>query len=683
MAEYNSTKNLSENYDVTGMITRMCLGFSDRVYGEISKKKVNQMTGPFGYWGKILYVDLTNGTSTVEAHDESWYRLYAGGGLMGAWILLNRTPAGLDAFAPENLLIFMSSVVAGMDAPGLARFSVVTKSPLSGGIAEVRCEGPFGRSLKACGYDAIVISGQAAEPRLLIVGGEGVEQAGAGDLWGLDSFEATMRLHDQHGLEPAGIATIGQAGERRVRFASIVTNFSVSASRMGVGAVMGSKNLKALAIRPGQLPPACDPAGVAAVSQDYLRRMPHNTLSMWQKNSPGFSAAADLSDFDTAYIGINNYQSDLQVGNSDFTRARYLEFYRGAIPCPGCPNDCIKSIAAGPESPDQACGIHQEVTGALGPNLGNTSLKLTLQANELCNRYGLDPVSLGFTLSFAMECFENSLITREETGGLDLRFGNQAALLPAIEMIVRREGLGDLLAEGSRRAAERIGQGAEQYALHVKGIEMVSFEPRTQTNLALGYATAPVGPRYDICEHDWDFDVVSGWDHTLELSRTLGILERVPMQHAGIDKVRNFKALYTLWSALDALNICVFASAPTRLLSMENLTQLIGSITGWKTSSYELMRWGERRNHLMRVYNLREGLTCADDVLPERFYQKPIDFGRLKGTLLEREQFERLVSFLYEMNGWDAKGIPLAATLYDNHLEWAIPHLKELAVLPS
>ena len=634
------------------------------------------MNQPFGYWGKILHVDLATRSWHIEQPTENWYRIYAGGGLMGTYFLLKETAPGIDAFDPQNLLIFCSSVVAGLDGPGLARFSVVTKSPLSGGVAESRCEGGFGRSLKASGYDAVVIHGAADRPTSLLLDGEQVEFIDASAVWGLDTYQATRQLAETCRITAKGIALIGQAGERRVRFASIVSDFSVSAARMGTGAVMGSKNLKALVIRPGSLPPVHDAEDLAEIGRVYNERMLKNTLTLWQKNAPGFSAAADLSDFDTAYIGTNNYQSDLQVANSDYARARYLDFYKGDNPCPGCPNDCIKYIAPDANSPIEACGIHQEVTGAMGPNLGNTNLQLTLKANELCNRYGLDPVSLGFTLSFAMECFETGLIGLEETAGIDLRFGNQDAILPMIDAITTRKGIGDLFAEGSKRAAEKIGHGAEKFALHVKGIEMVSFEPRTQTNLALGYATAPIGPRYDICEHDWDFDTVSGWEHTLELSRAIGIYERIPMQHSGLDKVRNFKALYTLWSALDALNICVFASAPTRVLSMELLTRLISSITGWKTSDYELMRWGERRNHLMRVYNLREGLTHRDDILPDRFYEKPIDFGRLKGSVFDRKEFASSVKFLYQMNGWDEEGIPLPATLSDHHLEWSLPILK-------
>lgn len=241
--------------------------------------------------------------------------------------------------------------------------------------------------------------------------------------------------------------------------------------------------------------------------------------------------------------------------------------------------------------------------------------------------------------------------------------------IPLIRKIAAREGVGDLLAEGVKRASARVGKGSGRFAMQVKGLEIVSFEPRTMTNLAMGYATAPVGPRYDITEHDWDYDVTAGWGHTLELSRTLGILERIPMQYVGLDKVRNFKALNTIWSACDALDICVFASAPTRALSLDMMTRLLGGIAGWKTSSWELMRFGERRNHLMRLYNLREGLGAGDDTLPDRFFEEPVGHGRFKGHRLDRAAFDAAVKGYYAMMGWDEGGVPRRETLVDHHLE--------------
>jgi len=343
-------------------------------------------------------------------------------------------------------------------------------------------------------------------------------------------------------------------------------------------------------------------------------------------------------------------------------------------PCPGCPNACIKRIvpADGEDVDPRACGIHQEITGALGPNVGLGDLDAILRANALCNEYGLDPTSLGFTISFAMECFEKELIDAEANGGQALAWGDGAAILALIADIAHRRGLGDLLAEGSKRAAERIGKDAEPLAMQVKGLELVPFEPRSQTNLALGYAVAPIGPRYDICEHDWDFDDKVGWAHTLRYSRTLGILERIPMSYSGPDKVRNFKALFTLWSAADALDLCVFAIAPTRLISLQKMAEMLAAVTGWETSSYEIMRLGERRTHLMRWYNLREGLSAADDWLPARFYEEPIAGGPQDGAILDRDTFGEALQTYYAMMGWDEAGRPTVATLYDQGLEWLV-----------
>jgi len=198
---------------------------------------------------------------------------------------------------------------------------------------------------------------------------------------------------------------------------------------------------------------------------------------------------------------------------------------------------------------------------------------------------------------------------------------------------------------------------------------MVCFEPRTQTNLALGYATAPIGPRYDINEHDWDFDTEVGWEHTLNSARTLGILERIPMDYQGVDKVRNFKALATLWSAADALDLCIFAIAPTRVYTLEDMAALLGAVTGWVTSSYEIMRFGERRLHLMRVYNLREGLTAADDTLPARFFEEGVQAGRWQGVKLDREKFGAMIRTYYRMMGWDDAGAPRYETLIDHQID--------------
>jgi aldehyde:ferredoxin oxidoreductase len=354
----------------------------------------------------------------------------------------------------------------------------------------------------------------------------------------------------------------------------------------------------------------------------------------------------------------------------------YMSFYTGEAICPGCPNNCIKRFCLPDSTPEerQAGGIHQEISGTLGPNCGTQDVATVFAANILCNQLGMDPTSLGFTISMAMEWQAMGIKTIPTKYG-DLTFGNQEALLDIIHQIAYREDGGNLLAEGSFRAAQQVGGDAGYYAMQVKGLELVPFEPRSQTNLALGYATAPIGPRYDICEHDWDYDTQVGWPHTMDGSRTLGILKRIHMEYLGPEKVSNYKTLSTLWSAADVLDLCIFAIAPTRVLSLQTMADYLRAVTGWQTSAYEIMRLGERRLHLMRAYNLREGLTAVQDILPERFFEEGLTCqGRLKGIKLNKAQFSQMVQLYYQMMGWDKRGCPSEATLLDHHLDWVLIH---------
>jgi aldehyde:ferredoxin oxidoreductase len=625
----------------------------------------------YGYHGCILHVNLTEQTVWEEEPSDLFYRTYAGGGLLGTYYLLKETPPGLDAFDPDNRLIFTSSVVAGFPAAGLPRFSVCAKSPLTGGIGETRCEGPWGIALKKSGYDALIFSGAAAAPVCFVIDEAGPRFISAAAYWGKTVGETCDLLEADLGTG-LHIAAVGPAGERRVRFASVVADRSFQAPRMGMGAVMGAKNLKAIALRGGTLPDLAQPERVEAITQDFEQRIAGNPLSTWQKQPPGFAVWIYTHGLDAA-LDVENYRTAQFAQVENYQDEKFLPYVQGHLPCPGCPNDCIKVLHADdPDLDPRASGIHQEVTGALGPNVGLADIRVLLRLNNLLNQWGMDPVSLGFTLSMAMELRERGLLTQADTDGVDLRFGEAAAIQEMARRIAYREGFGDVLAEGSRRAAEQIGGEAGRYALHVKGLEMVPFEPRSQTNLALGFAVAPIGPRYDICEHDWDYDTEVGWEHTLKFSNTVGVLERIPMAYLGRKKVRNFKALSALWSGADALDMCIFAVAPTRLLSLDQMAELLAAVTGWETSAYEIMRWGERRLHLMRVYNNREGLGPADDRLPDRFHDEAIASGPKQGQVLDREQFQAMIRFYYEMMGWDEQGQPRPATLYDYSLEWTL-----------
>jgi len=643
------------------------------------------MTKPFGYNGRLLRVDLATRSISFEERDDIWWRTYAGGGLLATELLLRETPPGIDAFDPGNLLVVASSVTAGHPYAGLARFSVAGKSPLTQGIGEARSEGPFATALKRSGADAIVFHGRASEPVMLVIDNGSVSLEPAGDLWGQSTGAVTEALEDRYGLD-AHIATIGPAGERLVRFASIVSDRNHQAARMGMGAVAGSKLLKAIVIRGGSLPPVAEPSRCEALTRAYLDRMSINDLTRWQLDPPGFAAWVHLMTSDTA-ICAENYRTSAFAAASAYDPERFMQRYAGKAPCPGCPNDCIKRFGAGDDRrfDPRSGGIHQEITGALGPNIGLTELDTLLAANVMCNELGMDPDSLGFTISMAMECKDRGLLSPGLKRDVP-SFGDGPGVLRLIEAIGTRAGTGDLLAEGSMRAAEQIGNGADSLAMHVKGLELVPFEPRTQTGLALGYATAPIGPRYDIAEHDWDFDT-AGWSHALENARTLGILQRIPMQEISARKVRNYSVLATLWSAADALGFCIFAIAPVRVLTFEQMATMLAAVTGWNTSTYEIMAIGARRIQLMHLYNLREGIGPEADTLPGRFFDEPVDSGIWTGHRIDRPAFERAIRAWYRVMGWDDRARPHYETLVAHHLEWTVDdellspeHLAETGV---
>jgi aldehyde:ferredoxin oxidoreductase len=627
---------------------------------------------PFGYHGKVLHIDLGARRSWIEEPDARFWRTYGGGGLLAAYYLLRSCPPGIDPFDPANLLILTSSVMAGHPYAGLARYTAAAKSPLTGGIGETRSEGPFGMALKGSGADALIFHGAAERPIVVVIEDGQATFHDASHLWGRPVSQTVGALEGQFGAD-VHTAVIGPAGERLVRFASIVSERSYQAARMGMGAVMGSKRLKAVVIRGDHRPPVADADACAAITARYQERMRDNSLTRWQLDPPGFSAWVHLHGLD-ATLCTRNYRDSSFESADAYDGRLFMPHYLHDGDCPGCPNNCVKFFGAGDDTAydPRAGAIHQEITGTLGPNLGIADLDAIFRANILCNELGMDPTSLGFTISMAMECVERGILT-EESVGAPLRFGDADAMLAMIHQIAERAGFGAVLAEGARRAAAHIGGGAERYALHVKGLEMVCFEPRTQTNLALGYATAPIGPRYDICEHDWDFDTEVGWDHTLNSSLPVGILERIPMDYLGEDKVRNFKALLSLWSGADALDLCIFAIAPTRVLTPHMMAELLTAVTGWNASDYEIMRLGERRLHLMRVYNLREGLTAAEDTLPTRFFADPIQLeGRWMGKLLDRARFGEAVRAYYRMMGWNDAGQPRYETLLDHRLEWTV-----------
>lgn len=623
-----------------------------------------------GFRGHVLEVNLTSGRlEDTSPNDDEW-RTYVGGGLMGVRRLLTDTRPGLDAFDPEALLMFWSSAVAGLPFVGLARCAVVAKSPLTGGVGEARAEGPFGLALKAAGFEGIVITGRSEHPTYLVIDERVASIHDARHLWGMNTAEATDAIQNTHGTH-AHVAAIGPSGERLVRFANIITDRTHPAARMGLGAVMGAKNLKAVVVMGGVAPTCADPALLAEITEGYRRRMASNVLTESQYSSPGFGAWIANASTMTGYVGGFNYSTSAQPLLPQLSEEAFRSLVRqGEDNCPGCPNHCIKTFAN--DLDDRAGGLHEEALGAFALGLGITSMGTLLNLNAACHLWGVDPVSLAFVVSFVCEVGQHGLVQSRDLGGSVPTFGDEDRLAELLEAVaLRSEGV-EWLSEGVRRASEHLGPATSAYAMAVKGLEMVSFDPRASAGQALAYAVSPLGPRYEIVEHDIDFDPIDGYPHGVDQMGALGFPTWEPMAELNLRRVLRTSMLLDMWSGLDALCVSLFAGPPVRELRLPDVARLVGAVTGWNTSDYEIFLWGRRRWQLMRVYNLREGLSADDDCLPRRFHDEPIDAGRHSGAVLDEPNFRQRVSEYYEAVGWDAKGRPTVSTLTGLNLEWAI-----------
>jgi aldehyde:ferredoxin oxidoreductase len=555
----------------------------------------------------LLRVDLTTGETRTTP-------------VVSPLDVLMETRPKLPVYHVEQPIVFGT----GRRALAMTRFTLVAKSPLSGGVAESRVEGPFGPALGDTGYDGIVLTGRAARPCYVLIEDGRPRVLDASDLWGMDTFETTDRLVARYGTR-AHVATIGPAGENMVRFASLITDRGYAAARMG--AVFGAKRCKAVVVVGGTEPDIMDPVTLAGITNGYTSRIAANPLTRTQYEPPGFGAW--VAEGLEGYLGVRNYST--AKARFDFGAADYnAHLTQLAGGCPGCPQDCMKSFDGSP--------LHQQAVAAFAANLGIDDLATVLDLNTQCHRWGVDPVSLAGVLAFACEV----------PGGP--RFGAVEELTRLAEDVVWRAGNGVALSDGVARAARSLGRHAEPYAMHCKGIEMCTFDPRGNQGLALSYAVHPLGPRYDGVEHDIDFDPV--WGQELFIANAGLPREGLPMASLTESKVELVANLMELWSGYDAFGVCIFAAPPTRNLTEESAARLVSAVTGRNISPADIRAEGRKRLHQMRRYNLREGLTSADDTLPDRFFTLPVDGGRLAGAVLDKPAFHSAVDRLRHLLGW-------------------------------
>jgi aldehyde:ferredoxin oxidoreductase len=612
-----------------------------------------------GSHGRILRIDLGTRRIDVETPEENFYRRYLGGAGFVAACLLKEVPPGADPLGPDNRLVFALGPLTGTPLAGSGRNAIGAHSPLTGALGEAEVGGFWGAELKAAGFDAIIVQGRAASPVYLWIRDGEAELRDAAHLWGRENKETHAAIRDELGEPRARIALCGPAGENQVRYAAVVADLKHVAGRTGLGAVMGAKNLKAVAVRGTGRPPLAHRDRVLALAR-WLRDNYRERMGKFPDLGTGVSVIPYNAE---GALPVHNFRDGHLDGAEAIGREGMAEHVVVRMEsCYACAVGCKKVVDLDePYRVDPAYGGPEyETAAAIGSNCGIADVYAVSKASERCNALGLDTISTGGTIAFAMECFENGLLTREDTGGLELRFGNAEAMLHMIEQIAARQGLGDLLAEGTRRAAARIGQGAERLAVEVKGQELPYHDPRIQHGLGLGYAVSYTGADHCHSAFDRSYEQEPG----LGGVRNLGVLETMPATWLGPEKVRAI--LYGgLRAHLDnCLGLCNFLP-----YSNEQVVEAVRAVTGWDTNAWELWKVAERLLTLARAFNVRQGFTPADDRLPPRMAEPLGADG--PGAPIDPAAIEAALPLYYEMMGWDpGTGVPRRAKLYELDIGW-------------
>ena len=583
---------------------------------------------------------------------------------MISYFLLHELEAGTDALSPKNKLIFACGPVTGAPVSGAGRHSVGAKSPLTGGYGEAEAGGFWGAELKNAGYDAVIFEGKSEEPIYVWINNDEVEVRNAKHLWGKQILEAHEAVKNEVGSPSARIAAIGPGGENLVRYASIIHDLRHVAGRCGLGAVMGSKNLKAVAVRGKSRVKIAKPKSLMHISS-YMAKNVDKLIHNFHNYGTG--AAMDVYE-ETGNLPVRNFKEGVfptvdQISAQAVKRTVSI----GMGTCYACVVRCKKIVQV--KDPNLNVnpaygGPEYETLAALGSNCGVDDLKAICKANELCQGYSLDTISTGVTISFAMECYEKGFLTDSQTDGVALNFGDSRAVLAMIECIGQRKGIGNLLAEGSKRAAQQIGKNAEELAVQVKGQEVPMQDPRPRRGEGLGYAVSPTGA--DHVHNMYDNMYVRKIPRE---ARGLGVTEPVPASDMGPKKARQFYYIST-WNSVDNL-LCMCVFVPW---TVNQKTNIVRYVTGWDTSAFELMKISERAVNLARVFNIREGFTLEDDNLPRRLME-PKANGVLSDVSIDPKQFEKLRSSYYKMAGWDNEGVPTPEKLEELEIGWARSHL--------
>ena len=563
----------------------------------------------FGYMGSVLRVNLTKQRFFTQNLRKDLVRKFVGGNGFGITFLFREVGKDVDPLASENKLIFATGPLTGTPIPVAVEFGVFTKSPLTGHLGESYSSGFFAPQLKRSGYDVLIVEGRASKPVYLRIMDEDVRLEGAEDLWGRDCWETEEILRREEASKDSGVLTIGPAGENMVRFACVTSDLHRQAGRTGLGAVMGSKRLKAIVVKGSKEVEVAKPVEL----EDFVKEWRQEVLK--SSKMKGLRAYGTPSlvvlENELGVMPTRNWRESLfehaeEIGG-EALRKLYVTRSVGCLDT--CPIACGKRtlVREGPYKGTEVVGPENQTIYALGHNCGIGDLGAIIKANELCDRFGLDTMSTGCTLAFAMECYEKGRLTKDDLDGIDLRFGNEEALMESVRKIAYREGFGNLLAEGVKDLATKLG--AEDYAIEIKGLEPSGFDLRGLKGAALAYAVSNRGGCH-----------LRGRVEFIEL---LGLVDRFKTESKA-KLVREREDLFTL---LDSLIVCKFAEP---VFDLSHLTNAYSLVTGKDLTEKELLQAGERTVNLERLFISREGLSRKDDTLPKRIMSEPITKGPMR-----------------------------------------------------
>jgi len=635
---------------------------------------------PNGYQGRILHVNLTDRTLATEEPPDTFYRMYMGGSALNLHYLLKEMAPGVDPLGPDNILGLSVGVATGAPISGQSRMTANAKSPLTGAIGDSQCGGFWPAELKFAGFDGIIVRGKASSPVYLWIHNGKAEIRDASHLWGKVTGDVEKTIREELADQKIEVMQIGPAGEKLVRFACLINMCNRANGRTGMGAVMGSKNLKAVAVRGSQKPAIADKEALTELGRWAFKVLPNSGVAGLGKYGtagvvsvqqamgglPTFNFSSGVFDGWKTIDGPTMYEAVLkgrEAGKQD---------QEGRDTCFGCLIRCkrVVEINEGPYKVDPLYGGPEyETVGTFGSYCGVDDLAATCKANEICNKYGLDTISCGATIAWAMEAFEAGAITSKDTGGLELRFGNGEAMVKLTEMIGKREGFGDLLAEGSVRAAQRLGRGTE-YLITAKSQEAPAHMPQVKRSLALIYAVNPFGADHMSSDHDPSYE--EGFENFRSRLGALGLTQPQKPRSLGPEKVNFARKTQHFHSMLDSLNLCQFACGPSwQLYGPEEIVKMLKAVTGWEVNVEELLTVGERRLNMMRAFNAREGINRNQDTLSEKFFQKGLKGGPSDGWKLDKAEWEAARDEYYRQSGWDVKqGTPTRRTLERLGLGW-------------